>query len=42
MKTWVTSPTLHEPGVVSHAYSPSIWEVEAGGSESEVQDHLQL
>lgn len=42
MKTWVPSPTLHEPGMVLQAYCPSTQEIEAGGSESQVQDHLQL
>jgi hypothetical protein len=29
----MSSPALREPGMMAHADCPSLWEVEAGGSE---------
>ena len=39
MKPWIQFPDLHKPSVVLLTYNPSIWVVEAGGSE--VLGHLQ-
>lgn len=37
-KLRVGSPAPHQPGVVAHTYTPSIWEV--GAEESEGKDIL--
>lgn len=40
MKPWVQSPIPHKSDVVVPTSNPSIWEIEAGGSD--VQGHPQL
>lgn len=37
---WVQSPAQHRTVIVTHAYKPSTWDVEAGGSE--IQSHFRL
>ena len=36
----VSNPKLHKPGVMEHAWNPSTWSVEAGGSEVPVHPQL--